>query len=98
MKVVTKSREIILGDALAYMIDCTLATVDRLACAKNPAKGEFLRQCSIAQRGINWAKGNEVDLSKTRAREVDASVLQYANRIRRGCGYKPISRGTWDDL
>lgn len=43
-------------DALAYLTECTLATVSDLASKSKPLKGELRRQISIAQTGINWVK------------------------------------------
>lgn len=41
-------------DALAYMTECTLATVSDLAGKSRPPKNELSRQISIAQTGIDW--------------------------------------------
>lgn len=43
-------------DALAYLTECTLATVSDLASKSKPPKGELRRQISMAQTGINWVK------------------------------------------
>lgn len=68
--------------ALAYMIDCTLATVIRLAMKKSRRKREFERQINIAQKGINWARDMHIDLSTTRTQEIedkyDGSVEAWA--------------------
>ena len=42
------------ADALAYLTDCTLATVCRMAMLKSRAKGEYQRQISIAESGVQW--------------------------------------------
>ena len=42
------------GDALAYMTECTLATVEDLASRSRPPKAELARQTSIAQTGLDW--------------------------------------------
>lgn len=40
---------------IEYLIDCTLATAEVMACKKTcPKRGEFERQCSIAQKGIDF--------------------------------------------
>lgn len=39
-------------DGLAYMVECTLATVSGLLLKKSPPKSELRRQISIAQAGI----------------------------------------------
>lgn len=44
------------ADALAYIADCTLATVYKMAMKKSSPKGEFLRQRSIAQEAVNWLR------------------------------------------
>lgn len=67
--------------ALAYLIDCTLATVQSMAMKKSRGKYEYERQMEIAQRGINWAVSMGVDLSSTRAEDVCAkytSVSKWA--------------------
>ena len=43
------------GRMIDYLIDCTLATVERMVMQKScPKHGEFERQCSIAQTGIDF--------------------------------------------
>ena len=56
--------------ALAYMIDCTLATVYDMAMKKSRGKYEYQRQIGIAQIGIDWAVFMGIDLSETRGAEV----------------------------
>lgn len=58
--------------ALAYLTDCTLATVSYLASKKSTPKGELRRQISIAQHAIAWMDQFGVDYSKTRAADVKA--------------------------
>lgn len=58
------------GDALAYLTDCTLATVCDLAGKKRRPAYEFRRQCMIAQTAINWMVDMSVDFSGTRAADV----------------------------
>jgi hypothetical protein len=43
-------------EALAYLTECTLATVQDLAGRSRPPKGELARQVSIAQTGVDWVK------------------------------------------
>ena len=43
-------------DALAYMVECTLATVSHMAGLSRPQKSELSRQIAIAQTGIDWVK------------------------------------------
>lgn len=51
-------------DAIAYMTDCTLATVVRLAMKKSRAKHEFERQVSIAQKGVDWMREFTCEINK----------------------------------
>lgn len=70
------------GQALAYLIDCTLATVCDMAAKKRRPKYEFERQVSIAQTGILWALEFGVDLSSTRAADVGRDgVRQWAEQF-----------------
>jgi len=67
--------------ALVYLIDCALATVCHMAMLKSRQTGEYERQISIAQTGINWIKEFKIDASKTRANEIidsDISVSEWA--------------------
>lgn len=41
-------------EAIAYLTDCQLATVEGLAMKKNKSKYEFERQIKIAQTGIDF--------------------------------------------
>lgn len=58
--------------ALAYLTDCTLATVSDLAMKKSASKSELRRQISIAQNAIDWMDQFGVDYSHTRAADVKA--------------------------
>lgn len=58
------------GQALAYITDCTLATVCDLAAKKSRPKSEFERQKLIAQTAINWMRDMHIDFSTTRAEDV----------------------------
>lgn len=70
------------GHALAYLIDCTLATVCDMAAKKRRPKHEFERQVSIAQTGILWALEFGIDLSKTRAADIGRDgVMQWAEQF-----------------
>lgn len=68
------------GQALAYITNCTLATVCTMALKKSRPKYEFERQVEIAQRAIDWMKLMDIDFSTTRAAEVVAlgSVQAWA--------------------
>lgn len=41
-------------EAIAYLTDCTLATVSHMAQLKGRSKYEYERQISIAQKGVDW--------------------------------------------
>ena len=71
------------GQALAYITDCTLATVCDLAMKRSKSKSEYARQKSIAQTAINWGVLMGVDFSKTRAQEAikAGSVDEWAKRF-----------------
>lgn len=58
------------GQGLAYITDCTLATVTDLASRARPPKHELKRQIGIAQQAIEWMDRFGVDYSKTRAAAV----------------------------
>lgn len=60
------------GQALAYITDCTLATVTDLASLARPPKHELNRQIGIAQQAIDWMNTFKVDYSGTRAEDVKA--------------------------
>jgi hypothetical protein len=65
--------------ALAYLTDCTLATVQDLAMKKSRAKGEYSRQISIAQQGVDWMVNFNVDPTGTRAEDIqDKTVAKWA--------------------
>jgi len=70
------------GQALAYITDCTLATVCDMAMKKKRPKHEFARQMSIAQTAINWMVQMGVDVSTTRAADVieAGSVERWAEK------------------
>lgn len=68
------------GDLIDYLVDCTLATVCRLASQKRRSKYEYERQISIAQAGIDKGRWFGVPFSG-RGREVvemGGSVLDWA--------------------
>lgn len=58
--------------ALAYLTDCTLATVSDLARRKSASKSELRRHISIAQTAIDWMDQFGVDYTHTRAADVKA--------------------------
>lgn len=74
------------GDALAYMVDCTLATVDDMALRARPPVHEYARQRLIAQTGVDAMQRFGVPTKGTRADDVVAEhggcVDRYAQAIR----------------
>jgi hypothetical protein len=68
------------AQALAYVTDCTLATVCDLAMKKSKSKSEFARQMSIAQTAVDWMIAMKVDFTGTRAVDVckAGSVVAWA--------------------
>lgn len=68
------------AEALAYITDCTLATVCDMALRKSRPKGEYRRQKAIAQKAIDWMDEMGVDYTGTRAVEVSrtGSVDEWA--------------------
>ena len=57
-------------DALAYLLDCSLATVEDLARKKTRSKYEYERQISIAQNNLVFCLNFGSNLSRTRAIDV----------------------------
>ena len=69
------------ADALAYLVDCALATVCHMAMRKSRAAGEYQRQIAIAETGVRWMI--EMDIPRTknsRAADVEkiGSVAAWA--------------------
>jgi len=75
-------------DALAYMTECTLATVSHMAGLSRPQKSELSRQISIAQTSIDWVKSfvkPGMSIGNGRVQEVidsQISVEEWAERRR----------------
>lgn len=63
--------------ALAYLADCTMATIESMAMKKSRSRYEYSRQISIAQQSLDWMKRMGVDYSTTRM-----SVAQEFESIR----------------
>lgn len=61
------------GMALAYLVDCTLATVCDMSTKKSRPKHEYQRQQAIAQSGVDWLVQFGCDWHDTRVAEVIAS-------------------------
>lgn len=73
-------------EALAYLTDCTLATVTDLASLARPPKHELQRQIDIAQSAIAWMDRFGVDYSSTRAMDVKAlggNVAVWAEQFKK---------------
>jgi len=72
------------ADALAYITDCNLATVWRMAMLKSRKRGDFERQISIAQKAVDWMYAYGIDMSTTRAKKVvdgfNRSVEKWAKQ------------------
>jgi hypothetical protein len=58
------------ADVVAYITDCTLATVADLRMKKSSSKSETLRQISIAQTAIDNGRLYDVSFKSTRAQQV----------------------------
>ena len=71
-------------DALAYITDCTLATVCAMASKKSRPKHEFERQIAIAQTAVTWMQIMGIDPSTTRAEDVIAAggVSEWAEQFK----------------
>lgn len=74
------------AQALAYLVDCTLATVTSLASKKSASKYETRRHIAIAQQAIDWMREFQTDVSNTRAAEIitehNGSVEHWAEQFR----------------
>ncbi|MND11870.1 hypothetical protein D3C87_348030 [compost metagenome] len=60
------------GDALIYLTDCTLATVEHLASKKSSSKSELKRQIAMAEHAISCIDQFGLDHKNTRVDEVKA--------------------------
>ena len=67
---ITRDNILTTEQAFSYLVDCTLATVCALAMKKSRSKGEFKRQTSMAQTGVNWIFVMGIDCKGSRAEEV----------------------------
>ena len=71
------------SDALAYMVDCTLATVCDMASKKKRPVYEYARQIAIAQSGVEWMLRFYAVKNNTRANDVikaGGSVAKWAEQ------------------
>lgn len=69
-------------EALAYITDCCLATVERMSMLKSRKKGEFVRQIAIAQTACDWMKRFNIDPASTRAEDIinKTTVKEWAEQ------------------
>lgn len=69
-------------DAYIYMVDCQLATVVRMATLKSRSEGDYKRQISIAQIGVDNIIIFKLNQNDSRIKEVfdlGGSVQVYAD-------------------
>lgn len=58
------------ADALAYLMDCQLATVCNVVGKRSSPQCDIKRHISIAQQGVNWMREHNVNFAGTRAEDV----------------------------
>lgn len=69
------------SDALAYIVDCQLATVAEMAMKKTRGKFDYQRHIAIAQSGLDWMRGMDVPLDGTRAGKIEnGDVAAWAKK------------------
>jgi len=56
--------------SFAYITDCTLATVERMAALKKRSNGEFERHISIAQQAIDYVRELKINVESSRVYDV----------------------------
>lgn len=81
------------GEAVAYLTECAMATVEGLCEQSNPAARELIRQCSIAQVGVDalHLTGLQDSSICPRVRELLAqglSVSEWADALRTSRGMR----------
>lgn len=69
-------------DALAYLIDCQLATVQSMAMKKSRQKHDYSRQTSIAQTGVDFLKEFKIPEKNTRADEIISKNITVSEWLR----------------
>lgn len=69
-------------EALAYLTNCTLATVSSLAMKKSRSESEYKRQISIAQKACDWMHCFDVFDAGNRAHEIIGicTVQEWADK------------------
>lgn len=78
------------NDALIYLTDCTLATVEGMAIKKSRLKSEFIRQISITQVGMDYIIYTKIIFpNESRIREIifmhNGSVAKWASKYMLEC-------------
>jgi hypothetical protein len=51
-------------EALLYLTDCTLATVEHMAGLKSKTRHEYMRQIGIAQKAVDWIYAMDIAVDK----------------------------------
>lgn len=69
-------------DALAYLTECTLATVADLKMKKSAPKNETARQINIAQVGIDWCQNEEINLAAIHATRANEVIKKFNGRVK----------------
>lgn len=69
-------------DALAYLTECTLATVADLKMKKSAPKHETSRQINIAQVGIDWCQNEEINLEAIHATRGHDVIKKFNGRVK----------------
>lgn len=69
------------NEALAYLTECTLATVEDLKMKKSASKSETARQIAIAQKGVDWCKFENIDLSFVKAIRVADMINKFKGKV-----------------
>jgi hypothetical protein len=74
------------ADALAYLVDCQLATVSHVVGKRSSPQCDIKRHISIAQMGVDWMRAHSVNFEGTRAEDVvrlcQGRVEDWAQKFR----------------
>lgn len=75
-------------EMIDYLIDCTLATVEKMIGKKStPKEGEFKRQCDIAQKGIDYiGRDYKFESRAKKFAKTQTSFEYYKNKHKRLLG------------
>lgn len=57
-----------------YLLNCTLATIESMTVQSKPKKGEFRRQCAIAQKTIDYLGPGFYGFNPRAARIVESGL------------------------